>query len=155
MGERKNAELNIVGPLNVSNPNRIGTGDFQAKLLHVEDHDIVSRMTKEMLECEGWEVETCSDGEVALEKISGQTRYDLLLFDYDLPGMNGLALVRRSRKLAHRSQTPIVVLSATPLEAAARHAGADVFLLKPQDIGKLVETIMCLVSKDKPESGSA
>jgi CheY-like chemotaxis protein len=98
-------------------------------------------MAKEMLESEGWEVETCPDGSAALEKICGHTRYDVLLLDYDLPGVNGLELVSRARKLVHRTRTPIVVLSATPVGLAARKAGADVFLQKPQDVGSLVETI--------------
>ena len=54
-----------------------------------------------------------------------------MIFDYDLPGINGLELVQRARKLAHRSRTPVAVLSATPVEAEAREAGADVFLRKP------------------------
>jgi CheY-like chemotaxis protein len=80
-----------------------------------------------MLENEGREVETCSDGNAALEKICGHTRYDLLLLGYDLPGVNGLELVSRTRKLVHRACTPIVVLSATPVGAAALEFGTDVF----------------------------
>ena len=63
-----------------------------------------------------------------------------MLVDYDLPELNGLELVDRARKLAHRSSTPIGVLSANPVEAEAREAGADVFLRKPHDIGLLAET---------------
>jgi len=110
-------------------------------VLHVEDHDVVALMAKEMLETEGWNVETCSDGDDALEKICGPSRYDLLLLDYDLPGVNGLELVSRARTLVHRARTPIIVLSATPVGLAARDAGADVFLQKPQDVTALVETI--------------
>jgi CheY-like chemotaxis protein len=122
------------------------------KILHVEDSEIVAGMAKEMLEAQGWNVETCADGNIALEKISGETDYDLLLVDYDLPGVNGLELVSRARKLAHRSHTPIVVLSATPVEREARQAGADVFLRKPQDVGSIVETIARLVGEHEQES---
>lgn len=109
---------------------------------------------KEMLESEGWDVETCSNGNAALEKICGQTRYDVLLLDYDLPGVNGLELVIRAKTLVHRARTPIVVLSATPVRAAAREAGADVFLQKPQDVSSLVETISRLLGERKEEAGS-
>jgi two-component system sensor histidine kinase RpfC len=104
-----------------------------------------------MLEIQGWQVETCADGNAGLEKISNQTDYDLLLVDYDLAGVNGLELVRLARKMAHRSHTPIAVLSATPVEADAREAGADVFLQKPQDISSLVETISRLVDEREHE----
>ena len=150
MAERENIELiddqrDIVGSLNTYGPNSISRGHLRVTVLHVEDHDIVARMAKEMLESEGWEVETCSDGNAALEKICGPTHYDLLLLDYDLPGVNGLELVSRARKLAHRSGTPIIVLSATPVEAAALNAGADEFLPKPKGVSSLVETISRLL----------
>lgn len=116
-------------------------------ILHVEDNELVAGVTREMLELQGWTVETCFDGNVALEKISGAVEYDLLVLDYDLPGVNGLELVHRARMLAHRTRTPIIVLSASPVGAAAREAGADVFLQKPQDIGSLVETITRLLSE--------
>ena len=125
------------------------------KILHVEDYEVVAGLAKEMLEAQGWQVETCADGNVALEKISGKAKYDLLLVDWDLPGVNGLELVSRARKLAHRSHTPIIVLSGTPLEAAAREAGADVFLQKPQDVSSLVETIIGLLKEREGDLGNS
>jgi CheY-like chemotaxis protein/tetratricopeptide (TPR) repeat protein len=112
-----------------------------AKILHVEDDKTVARLVKDMLEDQGWQVETCTEGNAGLERISGDDYYDLLLMDYDLPGMNGLELINRARELDHRCDTPMVVLTASPVEAAAREAGADVFLHKPQEISSLVETI--------------
>jgi CheY-like chemotaxis protein len=111
------------------------------RILHVEDDEFVAGMVKEMLESEGWQVETCANGNAALEKIVGEDAYDLLLVDYDLPGANGLEIITRARELDHRCAMPMVVLAASPVEAAAREAGADVFLRKPQDVTSLVETI--------------
>ena len=112
-----------------------------ATILLVEDNDVVAGAVAETLETKGWTVERCSDGTSAVARIFGSAHYDLLLFDYDLPGLNGIELVQKAREMAHRSTTPIVMLSAAPVEAAAREAGADVFLQKPQGIGLLVETI--------------
>jgi two-component system, OmpR family, phosphate regulon response regulator PhoB len=123
----------------------IGDEARTVTILHIEDDEIVAAVTREMLEAQGWQVETCGDGNAAVEKISGDARYDFLLVDYDLPELNGLELVDRARKLSHRSSTPIGVLSANPVEAEAREAGADVFLRKPQDIGLLAETISGLL----------
>jgi len=121
------------------------------RILHVEDHEMVSGVAREMLEKQGWQVETCSDGNVAWGKISSDAHYGLLLVDSALPGVNGLELVRRARTLAHRSRTPIIVLSASPVGAEAREAGADMFLEKPQDIGSLVEKITRLLSEREQE----
>jgi CheY-like chemotaxis protein len=115
------------------------------RILHVEDDDTIAAVAKEMLEGKGWQVETCSDGRSALEKIDSNLRYDFVLVDYDLPDVNGLELVNHTRKLAHRSETPIGMLSANPVEAEAREAGANVFLRKPQDIVSLPEAITRLL----------
>ena len=107
---------------------------------------MVATVVKETLQAERWQVETCADGTTALEKIAGEARYDLLLLDYDLPGANGIQIAQHARKLAHRRQTPIVILSATLDEVAARAAGADELLRKPEDLSSLDETITRLLA---------
>lgn len=121
------------------------------RILHVEDDKTVAGIVKEMIEDQGWQVETCEDGNEALEKILGKDEYALLLVDYDLPGVNGLELINRARELDHRCDTPMVVLAASPVEAAAREAGADVFLHKPEDISLVGETINRLLEEPAQE----
>jgi CheY-like chemotaxis protein/tetratricopeptide (TPR) repeat protein len=125
----------------------IESGDRTVRILHVEDDKTVAGIVKEMLEEQGWHVETCADGNAALKKITGEDEYDLLVVDYDLPGVNGLELISSARELDHRCDTPMVVLTASPVEAAARDAGADVFLQKPKDVSSLVETINGLLEE--------
>jgi CheY-like chemotaxis protein len=132
-------------------PNR-GREVHTISILHVEDDHVVAAMAKDMLEDnEGWQVETCANGMAALKRISSEAQYDLLLLDYDLPGVNGLEIVRRARNLARRSRTPIIVLSASAVGAEAREAGADLFLHKPQDVSSLVETIERLLCERQQE----
>jgi CheY-like chemotaxis protein len=121
-------------------------------ILHVEDNQTVAEAVKETLEIQGWQVDTCTDGNTALEKFVSDADYDVLLVDYDLPGMNGLELVRRARTLHHRLHTSIVVLSATPVESEAREAGADLFLQKPRGVSLLVESINRLLEEREPDS---
>ena len=123
------------------------------RILLVEDNEMVAGAVRETLEMKGWAVETCSDGTAALGRIESDAYYDLLLLDYDLPGVNGIELIDRARKLAHRSRTPIIVLSATPVEAAALKAGADEFLPKPKGVSSLVETISRLLGEREDEAG--
>jgi len=133
---------------------QIESDDRNVTVLHVEDDKTVAATVKDMLEeIPGWQVETCADADAALEKISGEANYDLLLLDYDLAaGVNGLEIVRRAKKIAHRARTPIVVLSATPVAAEAREAGADVFLHKPQGVSLLVETITRLLHEHEQDA---
>ncbi|HKC62924.1 MAG TPA: response regulator, partial [Pyrinomonadaceae bacterium] len=116
-------------------------------ILHAEDSDLVAKAVKDILEVEGWTVETFRDGGAALAAISSATDYDALIFDNELPGMSGLELVRRTRLLPHRHQTPIVMLSASDVEREARRAGADAFLRKPEDASVIAETIARLLSR--------
>jgi two-component system, chemotaxis family, chemotaxis protein CheY len=121
----------------------------QIRILHVEDNKAVASLVKETLELEGWKIETCADGNLALEGLASDAHYDLILLDNDLPGLNGLELVERARTMAHRRDTPVVMLSATVDNAAARQAGADVGLHKPEEIGSLADTVARLLKIER------
>lgn len=131
----------------------IESGNRTIRILHVEDDKTVAGIVREMLEDQGWHVETCADGNAALERISGEDHYDLLIVDYDLPGANGLEIINHARELDHRCDTPMITLAGSPVEAAAREAGADVFLNKPQGIASLIETITRLLGEGDQELG--
>ena len=115
-------------------------------ILYVEDSKYVADAVKETLECEGWRVETCADGYVALLLIKSERRYDLIILDNELPNVSGLGLARRTRELSHRKATPIIMLSASEGVRDALLAGVNTFLRKPQDIGEIVSTISRLLS---------
>ena len=114
-------------------------------ILFVEDNRVVADAIRDTLEMEGWRVEACFEGASALKKVEGQEHFDLILLDEDLPGVSGLELTNLARSLPHRRATPIIIFSATNRETAARDAGADAFLRKPQDILALVPTITRLL----------
>jgi len=83
-------------------------------------------------------VTAVADGEAALEAVRG-SRFDAIVSDYALPGMDGLALVSAVR-LENREPIPILMISGHGQEvgdARARAAGADVFLAKPFSLEQL------------------
>ena len=116
-------------------------------VLHVEDRPEVAEPVRMKLEDEGWSVETCATGTAALEKLLSGERYDVLIFDNKLPDTNGIELIRRTRALAHRHQTPIIMLSGDDVEASARRAGANEFLRKPGDVGLITETVARVLAR--------
>jgi two-component system chemotaxis response regulator CheY len=118
------------------------------EILYVEDNEIIANAVRELLESEGWKVETCADGMAAHEKVTSYARYDILIFDNDLPGVNGLDLVRHARQLPHRRRTPIIMLTASDFEREARGAGADAFLSKTKDTAIIVNTIERLLMNE-------
>ena len=120
--------------------------NYMPHILLVEDFEPVRQSVKETLELEGWRVETCADGFVASLLIQSTARYDLIILDNELPSMNGLELTRRVRGIDRRRNTPIIMLSASECARDARLAGVNEYLRKPQDMGKIVETVTRLLS---------
>jgi CheY-like chemotaxis protein len=103
-------------------------------ILHVEDGPEVSEPVRELLEAEGWRVLVCPRGDEALRRLQGGERFDLLIFDHILPGLDGVELTRRARGLRSRSSTPVIMLTSSEVEREARVAGVDVFLRKPEGL---------------------
>jgi CheY-like chemotaxis protein/tetratricopeptide (TPR) repeat protein len=126
----------------VTNPER---DSAQVSILHAEDNQLIAKLVDEMAGAEEWRVELCVDGDSALRKLTGDDRYDVLVVDNDLPGLSGLELVQRARKMTHRRRTPIVMLSGSDCETQAWRAGVDAFLNKPDQIGDLPSTIARLL----------
>jgi CheY-like chemotaxis protein/tetratricopeptide (TPR) repeat protein len=116
-------------------------------ILHAEDNKLVADAVKDTLEAEGWRVEVCGDGNSALNRLAGGVAYDLLLLDNELPGVSGLELARYARKLPSYQGTPIIMLSASDCQMEARRAGVNVFLLKPDDVSLIIETISRLLAE--------
>jgi CheY-like chemotaxis protein/tetratricopeptide (TPR) repeat protein len=118
-------------------------------VLHVEDDSVIADGVSMTLHGEGWSVEMCMTGAAALERLEGGERYDVLIFDNGLPDTTGIELIRRTRALAHRQQTPIIMLSGDEVETEARRAGANKFLRKPGDVGSIPETVARLLARKK------
>jgi CheY-like chemotaxis protein len=119
----------------------------QMSILHVEDNDHIARAVDEMFATDEWLIELCADGDSALRTLTSSDHYDVLLVDNDLPGLSGLDLVQRARKITHRRRTPIVMLSSSDCEKEAWAAGVDAFLRKPEQISELPSTIARLLQK--------
>jgi CheY-like chemotaxis protein len=110
-------------------------------ILYAEDNKLVSDAVRDLLEAEGWRVELYANGNAAMNRIAGGVRYDLLLFDNELPGATGLELTRYARSLPRYRTTPIIMVSAADCRPDALNAGADLFLRKPDDVHALVGAV--------------
>jgi two-component system, OmpR family, KDP operon response regulator KdpE len=101
-----------------------------ASILVVDDEREIVRTLKRSLIAHGFTVITASNGEEAIEMFS-QQRPDLMLLDLLLPGISGLEVCRRVRKM---SNVPIIVLSVKDAEhdkVEALDLGADDYVAKP------------------------
>lgn len=68
------------------------------RVLIVDDDKSTRAALAEILKIEGFSVDECGDGATALLRLQGSS-YDVLLTDYIMPGMDGLALASAAREL--------------------------------------------------------
>jgi two-component system response regulator RegX3 len=119
----------------------------EGRLLLVEDETAILEGLVELFEGQGFAVDTAQDGLVALEKIAGG-RYDLVVLDIMLPGMEGLEVLDRVR--AHGDVTPILMLTARGAEedvVAGLERGADDYVTKPFGVHELVARVKGLLRR--------
>jgi len=117
----------------------------QISILHVEPNQQIAKLVNDIVASEEWRVELCVDGYDALDKLTGNAHYDMLLVDNDIPELTGLELIKRARTISHRRRTPILMLSGSDCETEAWRAGVDAFLKKPDQINELSSTIARLL----------
>jgi len=79
------------------------------RLLIVEDEKQLCDTVAKSLYDAGYEVDTCYDGETALECILAEN-YDLVVLDLNLPGMDGMEILRELRQ--SNEETKVLILSA-------------------------------------------
>jgi two-component system chemotaxis response regulator CheY len=130
------------------------TATSQISILHVEDNKAVARLIQDTLSAEDMNVDSCLSGTTALEIIRSDAPYDLIIVDNDLPGLGGLELVLHIRSIAHRRNTPVIMLSGDDCEAAAWRAGVNDFLRKPEAVDQVPSTIKRLLDQRKERSNS-
>ncbi|HEX8161229.1 MAG TPA: response regulator [Pyrinomonadaceae bacterium] len=118
-----------------------------AVILYVEDNTLLARPVADALELAGWKVYHFSESGGATTALDGETHFDLLLLDQDLPHRSGVELTRRARGLAHRRETPIIVCSIENVAEEARRAGANQFLRKPAHMIRIVDVVRRLLRK--------
>jgi two-component system chemotaxis response regulator CheY len=103
------------------------------KILAVDDSPSIRQMVQLTLTGGGYEVVSAVDGNDGLAKARA-TRADLVLTDLNMPGLNGIALIREIRKLPNYVGVPVLFLSTesdAALKQEAKAAGATGWIVKP------------------------
>ncbi len=107
------------------------------KILLLEDEYSLRKSLKELLEDDGYIVSDFSEGEAAQDSIF-YTKYDLLLLDVNVPGIDGFKLLESARR--HNIQTPaIFITSLTQIDSLERgyNLGCCDYIKKPFDMKEL------------------
>ncbi len=109
----------------------------RGRILVVDDEVIMRTSLSRWIERDGYQVETAASGEEALEKLK-ETRFDILLVDIKMEGMNGIEVLKRVKETD--PDAAVVMITAYGSIATAIEAmksGAQDYLLKPFDPNEL------------------
>jgi two-component system chemotaxis response regulator CheY len=116
-------------------------------ILTVDDSGSLRQMLSFSLKAAGYEVIEAIDGQDAMNKAQEQ-QADLVLTDQNMPGMDGLSLIKALRGLKNYQNVPILMLtteSGDDMKAMGKAAGANGWLVKPFDPARLTEVVKKLI----------
>jgi DNA-binding response OmpR family regulator len=125
------------------------------RVLVIEDHRDIAENIREYLETKSYEVEIANSGEDGLRRLAAN-RFDAVVLDLVLPGVDGLTLCRRLRA-DFQSQTPVLMLTAKDLvsdKITGFEAGADDYMVKPFSLLELEARLKALLRRTTALTGS-
>ena len=114
----------------------------------VDDSATILLSISSILGKAGYATEKAANAEEALRKLQGGLKIDLLITDLNMPGMNGIELIKEVRKLAAYKFVPILFLTTESQQSRkleAKAAGASGWIVKPATADELLNTIKLVV----------
>lgn len=114
------------------------------RIFLVDDSATILLSISNILTKAGFETEKAANAEEALRKFQSGVKVDLLITDLNMPGMNGIELIKEVRKLPNYRFMPILFLTTESQQskrAEAKAAGASGWLVKPATAESLLNTI--------------
>ncbi|WP_250467431.1 response regulator [Caballeronia sp. GAFFF2] len=109
------------------------------KILVVDDEFDILTTWRLILEMEGYEVTTASNGRVALESARANPP-DLVITDWMMPHMDGVAFIRELAANDSLAQVPVILMSAAAHAPTLEHGNAQ-FRRKPLSIDDLLDLV--------------
>src|SRR5258705_9616836 len=125
------------------------TAPTRRRLLVVEDEAAIRELLRLHLSLAGFDIEEIADGTAALERARTE-RFDLIVLDVMLPGLDGITLCRAIRSQGVNTATAILMLTARDTESdkvLGLESGADDYLAKPFAIRELLARVGAILRR--------
>jgi DNA-binding response OmpR family regulator len=126
-------------------------------VLVVEDDAHIRELIALHLGLEALETSAVADGRDALARLAG-TRFDLIVLDLMLPGVDGVTICKTLRRSGPNVDTPVLMLTARGEEAdtvIGLESGADDYLAKPFGVREFVARVRALLRRPRGSTGTA
>ena len=117
-------------------------------IMLVDDSATILLSISSILGKAGYSVEKAANAEDALGKFNAGIKINLLITDLNMPGMNGIELIREVRKLPAYKFVPILFLTTESQQSKkqeAKAAGASGWIVKPASANELLSTIKLVI----------
>ncbi|MDR2838098.1 MAG: response regulator [Azonexus sp.] len=114
----------------------------------VDDSATILLSISGILSKAGYATEKAASAEEALKKLQGGLKIDLMITDLNMPGMNGIDLIKEVRKMPAYKFVPILFLTTESQQSRkqeAKAAGASGWIVKPATADELLNTIKLVV----------
>jgi len=119
------------------------------RILLVEDEELLLWALQRSFQRHQLQVAATTSGEEALKYLE-KDRFDWIITDYHLPGINGLELLQQTRGICPDIKVAVISAYGSPkLIKQLRNSGANLFLSKPFDIDHLLSIILNPLDEEK------
>ncbi len=121
-----------------------------AKILIADDSETLRLELKEVLEKGGHLVVEAHDGADGLKKAEENQGVQLIISDYNMPGLDGITMITKIKQIERYKEVPVGMLtteSSKELKQSGKEAGVVVWVVKPFDPERLLKTVDKVLEK--------
>ncbi|MEJ7668435.1 MAG: response regulator [Casimicrobiaceae bacterium] len=117
-------------------------------ILIVEDNEKNMKLVRDVLQVKGYSTVEASTAEEGI-KLTAEHKFDLILMDIQLPGMNGIDALHLLRADAATAAIPVIAVTASVMQQDKKQimeAGFDAYIGKPINLKEFLDTVQRVIT---------